>query len=359
MAQGALAIAQVAPLHEAVPPKLYGGTERVVSYLTESLVAMGHDVTLFATGDSETNARLVPIVPGALRLTGATDPIAAHVLLLEQVASRAADFDVLHFHCDYLHFPISRRLSAATLTTLHGRLDLPELVPLYQEFTDAPLVSISNAQRAPLPWACWMATIYHGLPAETGVVRERPGNYLAVLGRISPEKGVDRAIEIARKTGMELRIAAKVDDADRAYFEAVIRPLLDQPGIEFLGEIGENDKDGFLGDAYALLFPVDWPEPFGLVMIEAMARGTPVIGYRRGSVPEVIDQGVTGYLVESVDEAVSALECVPSLSRAGVRHRFDERFTSERMARDYVEVYRRLCEPFPYWSLPCEPASSA
>jgi len=359
MAQGTLAIAQVAPLHEAVPPKLYGGTERVVSHLTESLVAMGHDVTLFATGDSETSARLVPVVPSALRLTGAVDPIAAHVLLLEQVASRAMDFDVIHFHCDYLHFPVSRRLAASTLTTLHGRLDIPELVPLYKEFTDAPLVSVSDAQRAPLPWACWMATIYHGLPASTGTVRERPGKYLAVLGRISPEKGVDRAIEIARKVGMELRIAAKVDDADRVYFETVIRPMLDQPGIEFLGEIGEEDKDAFLGEAYALLFPVDWPEPFGLVMIEAMARGTPVIGYRRGSVPEVIDPGVTGYLVESVDEAARALEGVTALSRAGVRERFDARFTSDRMARDYVDVYRRLCEPFPDWSVPCERASSA
>jgi len=359
MAQRALAIAQVAPLHEAVPPKLYGGTERVVSYLTEALVAMGHDVTLFATGDSETGARLVPVVPSALRLTGAADPIAAHVLLLEQVATRAADFDVIHFHCDYLHFPISRRLDASTLTTLHGRLDIPELVPLYREFTDAPLVSISNAQRAPLPWACWMATIYHGLPAETGTLRERPGDYLAVLGRISPEKGVDRAIEIARRAGMDLRIAAKVDDADRAYFEAVIRPLLDEPGIEYIGEIGEEDKDAFLGEAHALLFPVDWPEPFGLVMIEAMARGTPVIGYRRGSVPEVVDDGVTGCLVDSVDEAVRALESVRTMSRAGVRARFDERFTSWRMAREYVDVYRRLSAPSPHWSLPCEPASSA
>jgi len=359
MAQGALAIAQVAPLHEAVPPKLYGGTERVVSYLTEALVAMGHDVTLFATGDSETAARLVPVVPSALRLTGSADPIAAHILLLEEVASRAADFDVLHFHCDYLHFPISRRLAASTLTTLHGRLDIPELGPLYREFTDAPLVSISNAQRSPLPWACWMATIYHGLPADTGHLRERPGNYLAVLGRISPEKGIDRAIEIARTAGMDLRIAAKVDDTDRAYFEEVIRPLLDEPGVEFIGEIGESEKDEFLGNAYALLFPVDWPEPFGLVMIEAMARGTPVIGYRRGSVPEVIEEGVTGYLVDSVEDAVRALEGVSTMSRAAVRQRFDERFTSRRMAQEYVDVYRRLSLPSPNWSLPCEPASSA
>ena len=359
MAHGALAIAQVAPLHEAVPPKLYGGTERVVSFLTEALVAMGHDVTLFATGDSETAARLVPVVPRALRLRGAADPIAAHVLLLENVASRANDFDVIHFHCDYLHFPVSRRLAASTLTTLHGRLDIPELVPLYREFSDTPLVSISDAQREPLPWACWMATIYHGLPADTGILRERPGNYLAVLGRISPEKGIDRAIEIARRAGMELRIAAKVDDADRTYFEAVIRPLLNQPGIEFIGEIDEAGKDAFLGEAYALLFPVDWPEPFGLVMIEAMARGTPVIGYRRGSVPEVIDEGVTGYLVNSVEESVRALECVSTLSRNAVRRRFDERFTSGRMARQYVDVYRRLSESSPHWSLPCEPASSA
>lgn len=358
MPQGALAIAQVAPLHEAVPPKLYGGTERVVSYLTEALVEMGHDVTLFATGDSETSARLVPVVPTALRLTGSADPIAAHVLLLEEVASRAADFDVLHFHCDYLHFPVSRRLAASTLTTLHGRLDIPELGPLYREFTDAPLVSISNAQRAPLPWACWMATIYHGLPADIGHLRERSGSYLAVLGRISPEKGIDRAIEIARTVGMNLRIAAKVDDADRVYFEEVIRPLLDEPGVDFIGEIGECDKDEFLGNAYALLFPVDWPEPFGLVMIEAMARGTPVIGYRRGSVPEVIDEGVTGYLVNSVDDAVRALEHVATMSRAAVRQRFDERFTSRRMAQEYVDVYRRLSLPTSNWSLPCEPASS-
>jgi len=359
MTNGRLAIAQVAPLHESVPPKLYGGTERVVSYLTEELVTLGHDVTLFATGDSSTSAHLVAVRPGALRLSGTSDPIAPHVLLLERVAARAASFDVIHFHCDYMHYPLSRRLVTPTVTTLHGRLDIPDLVPLYREFSDMPLVSISDAQREPLPWACWIGTVHHGLPLNVGTFRDQPGQYLAVLGRISPEKGVDRAIEIARRFGMKLKIAAKVDQSDQSYFDEVIRPLLDGPGVEFVGEIGEQDKDQFLGEAYALLFPIDWPEPFGLVMIEAMARGAPVIAFRRGSVPEVIDDGVTGYTVDSIEEAVHALERLRDLSRQKCRLRFEERFTSRRMAVKYLDVYRRVADFSPGPSMPCERASNS
>jgi len=341
-----LSIAQVAPLYESVPPKLYGGTERVVSYLTEELVAEGHDVTLFASGDSVTPARLIAVCPRSLRLDEhCRDPLAHHILMLERVMREAHRFDVIHFHCDYMHFPLSRRLKVPTLTTLHGRLDLTELVPIYREYSDMRLVSISDAQRAPLPWANWLTTVHHGLPQAFGIPRAEPGSYLAFLGRISPEKRVDRAIEIARLAGMEIRIAAKVDPADRAYFDEVIRPLLGGPGIEFLGEIGEQEKVPFLSDAYALLFPIDWPEPFGLVMIEAMACGTPVIAYRRGSVPEVIEDGVTGYVVGSIDEAVSAVKRVGDLSRASCRRVFEERFTSRRMTEDYVEAYRSLIQP--------------
>jgi glycosyltransferase involved in cell wall biosynthesis len=338
-------IAQVAPLHESVPPQLYGGTERVVSYLTEELVSQGHQVTLFASGDSRTEAELVPGCPRALRLDPASgDPIASHVLLLEQVFRQAQRFDVIHFHCDFLHFPLSRRSSAAAVTTLHGRLDLPALVPLYREFSDAPLVSISNAQRQPIRWADWRATVYHGLPVDAWRPRLESGGYLAVLGRVSPEKGIDVAIDIARRAGVLLRIAAKVDRSDRDYFESIIRPLLRGPGVEFLGEIGEADKAAFLGGAQALLFPIDWPEPFGLVMIEAMACGTPVIAFRRGSVPEVVDEGVTGFVVADAAGAVAAIRRISEIDRVRVRQTFERRFSSRRMASDYLEVYAGIRE---------------
>ena len=341
--EGPLSIAQVAPLHESVPPKLYGGTERIVSYLTEELVAQGHDVTLFASGDSITSARLVPATSRSLRLDeSCRDPLARHMVLLEMVFRQSERFDLIHFHCDYLHYPLSRRMAVPTLTTLHGRLDLSDLVPLYREFSDMPLVSVSDAQRLPLPWAHWLTTVHHGLPISFGTRRVESGDTLAFLGRISPEKRVDRAIEIALRAGMRLRIAAKVDPQDRIYFEEVIRPLLGHPSVEFLGEIGEEEKERFLGEAHALLFPIDWPEPFGLVMIEAMACGTPVIAFRRGSVPEVIEEGVTGFVVETVEEAALAVERVGGLKRRRCREVFEARFTSKRMAEDYIAAYRRL-----------------
>jgi glycosyltransferase involved in cell wall biosynthesis len=336
-------IAQVAPLYESVPPKYYGGTERIVSYLTEELVREGHDVTLFASGDSVTAARLVAPVRRALRLDkNSIDSLAHHIVLLEEVTRRASRFDVIHYHIDYLHFPTSRRLGVPHVTTLHGRLNIPDLVPLYREFRDMPLISISNAQRAPIPWANWQGTVYHGLPAELYAFHETPGDYLAFIGRISPEKRVDRALRIARRARMKIRIAAKVDDVDREYFEEQIQPLLDESDAEYLGEIGEGEKRDFLGDAVALLFPIDWPEPFGLVMIEAMACGTPVIAYRHGSVPEVMEEGVTGFVVSGIDDAVRAVERVPSLSRRHCREVFEERFSAARMARDYVKIYERL-----------------
>ncbi len=338
-------IALVAPLYESVPPRLYGGTERVVSYLTEELVRQGHEVTLFASGDSVTSAELVPACPAALRLDASCrDQMAHHIALLETVFQQVHRFDLVHFHIDYLHYPLSRRHSFVHLTTLHGRLDIPDLRPLYREFADMPLVSISDAQRRPLPWVNWQATVYHGLPEGEFTFRPRPGKDLVFLGRISPEKGVDRAIEIAQRTGMHLRIAAKVDRADRDYFAEVIQPLLRKAGprVEFVGEVGGADKNRFLGDACALLFPIDWPEPFGLVMIEAMACGTPVIAFRRGSVPEVMEDGVTGFVVEDMDGAVRAVERVPGLDRAGCRRVFEERFSAGRMARNYLAVYRRL-----------------
>jgi glycosyltransferase involved in cell wall biosynthesis len=340
-----LRIAQVAPLYESVPPKLYGGTERIVSYLTEELVRQGHEVTLFASGDSQTSARLVSTCPRALRLdSGCVDPLAHHIVLVEEVFRRAEEFDVIHFHIDYLHFPVSRRLSTPHLTTLHGRLDLPDLVPLYREFPEVPVTSISDAQREPLPWLNWRATVHHGLPEGLHGCDEEPEDYLAFLGRISPEKGVERAIEIARQAGRPLRIAAKVDRADREYFEQVVQPLLRQPHVDFVGEIGEQGKREFLGRARALLFPIDWPEPFGLVMIEAMACGTPTIAFRRGSVPEVMVAGETGFVCETVEEAVEAVGLLPEVSRAGCRRVFEQRFTAARMARDYVSVYQREVE---------------
>ena len=336
-------IAQAAPLFESVPPQLYGGTERVVSYLTEELVRQGHEVTLFASGDSVTAAKLVPCSPRSLRLDpGSIDATAHHVVMLEKIARMRDQFDVIHFHIDYLHFPISRRSNVPHVTTLHGRLDIPDLVPLYREFPDMPVVSISYAQREPLPWLNWVDTVYHGLPESLYSYRSQPGKYLAFLGRISPEKRADRAIRIAKAVNMELRIAAKVEDVDRVHFEEEIEPHLDDPLIQFVGEIGDREKDAFLGNAYALLFPIDWPEPFGLVMIEAMACGTPVIAYRQGSVPEVMLDGETGFIVEERDDAIEAVQRVSGLSRERCRRAFEERFTAERMAHDYVSVYERV-----------------
>jgi len=336
-------IAQVSPLAESVPPRLYGGTERVVSYLTEELVRLGHDVTLFASGDSTTRGRLVAPVSHALRLDRTcVDQLSHHIRLLECVFAEAVSFDVVHFHIDYLHFPLSRRHPIRHLTTLHGRLDLPDLAPLYDEYSEMPVVSISNAQRVPLPRANWLSTVYHGLPEHLYQPRRKAGDYLAFVGRISPEKRVDRAIAIARAAGMPLKIAAKVDDSDRKYYDAEIAPLLNGPGVEFIGEIGDTEKGAFLGGAAALLFPVDWPEPFGLVMIEAMACGTPVVAFGCGSVPEIIDAGVTGFIVNDIDSAVAAVQQVVSLDRRRVRQTFERRFSVKRMARDYLAIYEDL-----------------
>jgi len=336
-------IAQVAPLYESVPPRLYGGTERVVSYLTEELVRLGHDVTLFASGDSRTSATLVPCCPRALRLdSSCVDQLAHHVLALERVLQRADEFDVVHFHADYLHYSLSRRSSYVHVTTLHGRLDIDDLKPLYRESRDVPLVSISDAQRRPLAWANWQATVYHGLPADLYPFDARGGDYLAFLGRVSPEKRVDRAIEIARRAGVRLRIAAKVDPADQRYFDEVVRPLLVDRNVEWVGEIGVDAKAEFLGGARALLFPIDWPEPFGLVMIESISCGTPVIAYPHGSVPEILEEGRTGFVVRTIDEAVAAVERLGDVSRAGCREAFESRFTASRMATDYLHLYRRL-----------------
>ena len=336
-------IAQVGPLYESVPPKLYGGTERIVSYLTEELVNQGHEVTLFASGDSVTAAQLVAACPESLRLNKqCIDSLAHHVVMLEEVFQQANKFDIVHFHIDYLHFPLSSRHNLHHVTTLHGRLDLPDLIPLYQRFPTMPVVSISNAQRKPLEWINWQGTVYHGLPQSLYNFHEVPGKYLAFLGRISPEKRVDRAIEIAKRLGMELKIAAKVDPVDREYFQAIIKPLLNDSLVEYVGEITEHEKDAFLGHAYALLFPIDWQEPFGLVMIEAMATGTPVIAFPCGSVPEVLDTGVTGFIVKDSDEAVKVVDQVSSLSRQKCRLKFEERFTAARMAEDYVAIYNRL-----------------
>jgi glycosyltransferase involved in cell wall biosynthesis len=338
-------IAQVAPLYESVPPQYYGGTERVVSYLTEELVRQGHEVTLFASGDSVTQAQLVAPCRRALRLDKeCIDQLAHHIVELELVLKHSSRFDIIHFHTDYLHFPLSRRQSMLHLTTLHGRLDIPDLVPLYREFTEVPVISISDAQRQPLPWLNWQGTVYHGLPEDLYRFRETPGTYLAFLGRISPEKRVDRAIEIAKAIGMEIKIAAKVDAVDRAYFEHSVAPLLEHPLVEYIGEIGESKKDEFLGSAYALLFPIDWPEPFGLVMIEAMACGTPVIAYCHGSIPEVIEHGVTGFIVNGLEDAIRAAERLSTLSRKHCRRSFEQRFSVSRMAAEYVAVYERLLE---------------
>jgi glycosyltransferase involved in cell wall biosynthesis len=337
-------IAQIAPLMESVPPRLYGGSERIVSYVADELVRLGHDVTLFASGDSVSRANLVPCVPAALRLdANVRDVIPYYMLMLDRVRERADEFDILHFHIDQFHFPLFRPIAHRTVTTLHGRQDLHDLKPLYVGFCDMPLISISNAQRRPVPNANFIATVQHGIPSHLHKPTYKPhGGYLAFLGRISPEKRPDRAIRIARATGIPLKIAAKVDKVDLVYFREKIEPLLDQPGIEFIGEINERQKTEFLGEARALLFPIDWPEPFGLSMIEAMACGTPVLAFDCGAVCEIIDPGVTGMIVTTMDEAVKTLPEVLALDRRAVRRRFEERFSATRMAKDYLQAYRLL-----------------
>lgn len=338
-------IAQIAPLAECCPPRLYGGTERIVSYLTEELVRQGHRVTLFASGDSKTNAELVPCCDTALRLNPAVrDHLPYHLRMLEQVRQRADEFDVLHFHTDFLHYPLAAAFGDRMVTTLHGRLDLPDLPPLYSAFPQYPLVSISDDQRRPLPGANWASTVHHGLPKDLLPFSPVPKTgYLAFLGRISREKRPDRAIEIAARAGLPLRIAAKIDAVDQAYWDEIIGPMVAaHPHVEYVGEINERQKAEFLGDARALLFPIDWPEPFGLVMIEAMACGTPVIAFRNGSVPEVINEGVTGFIVRDVEEAAAAVRGLDRLDRTKVRAAFEERFTAERMAEDYLTIYRDL-----------------
>jgi len=338
-------IAQIAPLTEAIPPKLYGGTERVVSWLTEELIALGHEVTLFASGDSQTSARLEAVWPRALRLDGAVrDPNALHMLMLEQVYRRAGEFDFLHFHLDYYPFSLFARQSTPFATTLHGRLDLPEHQPVFTAFSSVPVVSISNSQRRPLPQAHWVRTVHHGLPERLLMPKPVKPHYFAFLGRIAPEKGVDRAIRIAEHCGVPLKIAAKVDKVDREYFDEQIRPMIRSPNIEFIGEISDKQKSDFLSGASVLLLPIDWPEPFGLVMIEAMACGTPTIAFNRGSVPEIIEDGLTGFIVEDETGAIGAVDRLGHLSRAAIRKRFEERFTARRMAQDYLGVYRSLMD---------------
>lgn len=338
-------IAQIAPLTEAVPPKLYGGTERVIHWVTEELVALGHDVTLFASGDSETSATLEAIWPRALRLDGSVrDPCALHMMMLEKVRRRANEFDFLHFHLDYYPFSLFSRHTTPFLTTLHGRLDLPEHQPLFSTFSSIPVVSISNSQRRPLPQANWVRTVHHGLPERLLRPYDIKPSYLACLGRISPEKAFDRAIRIAMKCGIPLKIAAKIDRVDRDYFEEQIKPLIKAPHVEYIGEISDAEKSEFLSGACALLCPIDWPEPFGLVLIEAMACGTPVIAFNRGSVPEVVEDGLTGFIVEDEIGALGAIDRLAQLPRARVRQRFEERFTARRMAEDYLAAYRSLME---------------
>jgi glycosyltransferase involved in cell wall biosynthesis len=337
-------IAQIAPLIESVPPRFYGGTERVVSYLTEELVRLGHDVTLFASGDSVTSARLVSCATTALRLNpNVRDHIPYYMLMLDRVRECADDFDILHFHIDVFQFPLFRPLADRTVTTVHGRQDLPDLQALYFGFNEMPLVSISNSQRAPIPNANVVATVYHGLPIDLHQPNFNPGGgYLAFLGRISPEKGVDRAIKVAQTVGIPLKIAAKVDRVDEAYFREQIAPLLKEPDVQFIGEINEQEKTNFLGQALALMFLIDWPEPFGLSMIEAMACGTPVLAMRRGAVQEVVEEGLTGHIVDSIEEAAVTLPRVVALDRRVVRQRFEQRFTAARMANDYMRVYNSL-----------------
>ena len=345
-------IAQVAPLYESVPPVAYGGTERIVHYLTEELVAMGHEVTLYASGDSRTSAKLVPVCARSLRLNpNCVDPIAHHIVMLEMLLRDYHKYDVIHFHIDFLQYPLARALRLPQLTTLHGRLDLADYQAVYNRFRDMPVVSISNTQRTPLPQANWIGTVYHGLPENLYRFSPNGGDYFGFVGRISPEKRVDRAIEIATALGTKLKIAAKIDKADREYFEKEIAHLFDNPLVEYLGEIGDAQKSDLIGGARALLFPIDWPEPFGIVMIEAMACGTPVIAFRHGSVPEVLDDGVTGFIVDDMPSAIAAAARVHELDRHRVRQVFEQRFTARRMATDYLKLYRRVSEsnliPFP------------
>jgi len=343
-------IAQIAPLAEAVPPKLYGGTERVVAILCDALVELGHDVTLFAAADARTRAKLIPVRDRPIRLDPAPlkSDVAAHLTMLHEVRQRAWQFDLLHFHIDLLHFPVFEHEAHRTVTTLHGRLDLADLESAYRHWPQFGLVSISDHQRTPMPFVNWLATVPHGMPVEQFAFRARPqAGYLAFMGRISPEKRPDVAISIARRAGIPLKIAAKVDAVDREYFETRIAPLLDHPLIDYIGEIGDDRKSEFLGNARALLFPIDWPEPFGLVMIEAMACGTPVIAWNRGSVPEVIEHGVTGYIVDSEEEAVAAVSTIERIDRATVRAVFERRFTARTMARSYLDLYARMRESRP------------
>ncbi|MEO8187876.1 MAG: glycosyltransferase family 4 protein [Burkholderiaceae bacterium] len=342
-------IAQIAPLYEAVPPRLYGGTERVVAHLTDALVGQGHDVTLFASADTQTKAQLIAVRDQAIRLDPAPlkSDLASHLTLLAQLRERADEFDVLHFHIDLLHFPFFEKIAGRTLTTLHGRLDLKDLPEAYRRWNRYPLVSISHHQRSPLPFAHWHGNVYHGLDEHIYRFKARPGGgYLAFLGRISPEKRPDRAIAIALRADLPLKIAAKVDAVDREYFDQKIKPLLDHPLVQYIGEISDAQKSDFLGNARALLFPIDWPEPFGLVMIEAMACGTPVIAWRCGSVPEVVEHGVTGLVVDGEDEAVAAIAQIEGLDRQQIRDQFERRFSASTMARAYVELYHQLPDGF-------------
>jgi glycosyltransferase involved in cell wall biosynthesis len=338
-------IAQVAPVFERVPPTGYGGTERVISYLTEELVRQGHDVTLFASGDSITAAALHSAAPHSIRAGNDNHSWLAYLTMqLDMVAELESSFDVIHFHTDYTHFPLARRLRTPHLTTLHGRLDLPELVPLLRHFSDCPLISISESQRSPLPWADWQGMVYHGLPPDLYSFQPERGDYFLFVGRVSPEKRIDRAIDIAKRCGKRLYIGAKVDKADEPYFNASIKPLLNDPLVEFIGEINESQKKELLEHASALLFPIDWPEPFGLVMIEAFCCGTPVIAYRHGSVPEIMEDGVTGFVVSDQDEAVRAAKAIDSLDRKSCRDVFDRRFTAAHMAEAYVRIYKNAIE---------------
>jgi glycosyltransferase involved in cell wall biosynthesis len=336
-------IAQVSPLYESVPPKRYGGTESVIHHLTEELISRGHEVTLFASGDSVTSAKLVPVCKNALRLDAdCIDPFVHHFNMMEMVEKEARSFDIIHSHIDYLYFPIMRRSKNTYLTTLHGRLDIPELDPLFREYKDIPLVSISNSQRKPFPYSNWMRTVFYGLPLDLYNFNKKGGDYLVFVGRISPEKRIDRAIEIAKKAGIQIKIAAKVDKVDNDYFELKIKKLLDHPLVDFIGEVGEKEKEELLGNALGFIYPIDWPEPFGLAMIEAMACGTPVLAYNCGSVPEVLDEGITGFGVNSLREAVAAVSRLSSLDRRKCRDAFERKFSVQRMADDYLTIYESM-----------------
>lgn len=346
-------IAQVSPLYESTPPKYYGGTERIVSYLTEELVSQGHDVSLFASGDSVTAARLIAPCKEALRLSKEkADPVAYHLVQLQMVLDKVSEFDIIHFHTDYYHYPVTNIIREQNITTLHGKLSIPGLDEVYKLYRHLPLVSISDSQRKPVPFANWVGTVYHGLPEQLLKFHAEPGDYLAFIGRISPEKGVDKAIEIAVKSEIPLKIAAKIDKEDQDYYEKEIKHLLNHPLIEYVGEIGEQEKDDFLGNAMVMLFPINWEEPFGLVMIESMACGTPVIAFKRGSVPEVIDEGISGFVVNTADEAVSALKNISSVNRHLCRKRFEERFSVKRMTEDYLKIYENIINEKIYYINP-------